>query len=462
MKTLIKVVLIVLLLAVCVGGAALYMKKNGGASDEGFRTAPVKRGDVVSTISATGTVEPEEVVDVGAQVAGQILAFGKDKNGKTVDYGSEVEADTILAQIDDTVYGTDVAQAQSQVEGGKASVARAQADLEQMKAKLRQAERDWARAEKLGPNGAISQTDFDLAKSAYEIAQANIGVGEATIAQAVQSIHQAEAGLQRAQRNLGFTTIKSPVKGVIIDRRVNIGQTVVASLNAPSLFLLAKDLTRMQVWVSVNEADIGHIHAGQPVSFTVDAYPGQSFHGSVGKVRLNAAMTQNVVTYTVEVVTENPDRKLLPYLTANVQFEVARHEGVLTVPNAALRWQPQTEQISPDVRDKQQAAATTGPADGAPRRARGATTKRASVASSEMEGRTGAIWVIDGPFVKPIRVRAGISDGLDTEVRGEGISEGMEVVIGEQRAGTASAGAASGASSNPFAPQFGGTRRGGR
>jgi HlyD family secretion protein len=163
-------------------------------------------------------------------------------------------------------------------------------------------------------------------------------VGEAAILQAKAGLAQAEAVLRRAQRNLGYCTITSPVKGVIIDRRVNIGQTVVASLNAPSLFLIAKDLTRMQVWVAVNEADIGKIRPGQPVTFTVDAFQGETFRGEVGKIRLNASMTQNVVTYTVEIITDNASGRLLPYLTANVQFELSRASYVLMVPNAALRW----------------------------------------------------------------------------------------------------------------------------
>src|SRR4029450_5132323 len=147
-------------------------------------------------------------------------------------------------------------------------------------------------------------------------------------------VPQAEAVWDRPHKSLGYCTITAPVKGVIIDRRVNIGQTVVASLNAPSLFLIAKDLKRMQVWVSVNEADIGSIKAGQPVRFTGDAYPNRAFHGEVNKVRLNAAMTQNVVTYTVEVTTDNSSGRLLPYLTANVQFEINRRRKVLVAPNA--------------------------------------------------------------------------------------------------------------------------------
>ena len=301
----------------------------------------MQRGDLQATISATGTVEPEEVVDVGAQVAGRIVTFGKDKNGEEVDYGSVVEAGMVLARIDDALYAADAASAKAQLAQAKAAVQKAQADLGQMQAKLLQTENDWARAQKLGPSDALSQTDFDAARAAYEVAKANLAVGKAAIVQAQGTVAQAEATLKRALQNLSYCTIVSPVKGVIIDRRVNIGQTVVASLNAPSLFLLAKDLKRIQVWVSVNEADIGRIKPGQPVTFTVDAYPGEVFSGEVGKVRLNATMTQNVVTYTVEIITDNSSGKLLPYLTANVTFIVGERKNVLLVPNAALRWTPQ-------------------------------------------------------------------------------------------------------------------------
>ena len=165
-------------------------------------------------------------------------------------------------------------------------------------------------------------------------------------------IHQAEATLKSFQTDLDYCQIKSPVKGVIVDRRVNIGQTVVSALSASSLFLLAKDLSRVQIWASVNEADIGRIHQGQNATFTIDTFPNDTFTGTVTQVRLNATMTQNVVTYTVVVTTENKDQRLLPYMTANVNFEVARHENVLKVPNAALRWKPRPAEIALDDRAK--------------------------------------------------------------------------------------------------------------
>jgi HlyD family secretion protein len=426
------------------GGAALYFRSAEAESASAFQTARVTRGDLVVAISATGTVEPEEVVDVGAQVAGQILSFGKDANGKTVDYGSVVEQGTTLAKIDDSLYRADAAQAEAQVESARAGVQRAKADLEQMKAKLQQAERDWRRAKNLGPSEALSQSSYDAYQSAYETAKANVAVGEAAILQAKASLAQSEALLQRAQRNLGYCTIKSPVNGVIIDRRVNIGQTVVSSLNAPSLFLIAKNLKRMQVWVAVNEADIGKIHPGQPVAFTVDAFPGETFRGEVGKVRLNASMTQNVVTYTVEIITDNSTGRLLPYLTANVQFELNRRRDVLLVPNAALRWKPSAEQVAPKVRE-----ALDSPSD---RKGKPEGTPRSNSGPAKASGGNmsrGIVWVTEGEYVRPIRVSLGLTDGTNTEVEGKGLTEGLEVVTGLQVQATGQT-----STTNPFTPSF--------
>lgn len=448
-----KVVFALIVLALAGGGAAWYLQREGEQA-VAFRTAPVARGDLVVSISATGTLEPEEVIDVGAQVAGQIVSFGKDADGKTVDYGSHVEAGTVLAQIDDTLYKAQAAEANAQVAQARATLQVANANLAQAKAKLYQAERDWDRAQKLGPSEALAQAQYDSYKSAYETAQANVNVSEASILQAQATIAQTEAAAQRAKRNLDYCTIKSPVKGVIIDRRVNTGQTVVASLNAPSLFLLAKDLTRMQVWVAVNEADIGKIHPGQPVTFTVDAFPGQTFKGEVGKVRLNASMTQNVVTYTVEIVTDNSSGQLLPYLTANVRFELQRRDDVLSVPNPALRWTPSNDQIAPQVRETasvNQAADTNPPSAVRRPPSQGAQPG----AASEGGAARGTLWAVDGKYVRPIPVQVGLSDGSVTEVRGQGLTEGMEIVLGIQPKTTAT----NTDSTNPFAPRF--PRRGG-
>ena len=423
-KTLIAV--IVLGSAAVVAGWYLNPGSQGSVS---YQTAQVTRGDLLLAISATGTVEPEEVIDVGAQVAGQILSFGLDADGKTVDYGSKVAEGTVLAKIDESLYAEEAAQAEAQVQSARANLQHAEADLQQLKAKLYQAQRDWQRAKKLGPSQALAETSYDAYQAAYQIAVANVAIGKAAILQAQAGLTQAEAVLRRAQRNLGYCTITSPVSGVIIDRRVNIGQTVVASLNAPSLFLIAKDLTRMQVWVAVNEADIGKIQPGQPVTFTVDAFPGETFSGQVGKIRLNAAMTQNVVTYTVEILTENRSGRLLPYLSANVQFELNRSSDVLLVPAAALRWQPAPAQVAPQF---QEASTSRIPLETKHPPAPGQLSQQRAGASA-IQGNRGILWLPDGDQVRPMRVRLGLTDGAVTEVAGENLTEGLEFVTGLQR-----------------------------
>ena len=234
---------------------------------------------------------------------------------------------------------------------------------------------------------------------------------------------------------------------MIVDRRVNIGQTVVSSLSASSLFLIAKDLKRIQVWVSVNEADIGNVAKDQPVEFTVDALPNQVFQGQVGKIRLNATMTQNVVTYTVEVNTNNDDGKLLPYLTANAQFMIGRGKGVLLIPNAALRWSPRPKQITPEYRQTPHAH------DGS--RSRGDSGGPDTVAKPQVRG---TIWVEQGKFVRPVHVKTGLTDGIVTEIEGNDVTEGMRIVIGEATQETTDV---PNTERSPFTPQVGrGQRQG--
>jgi HlyD family secretion protein len=428
----------------------------------------------LATINATGTIEPEEVIDIGAQVQGKIVRFGQDPRGggRLIDFRSPVEKDTVLAQIDDKLYQAQVDQAKAQVEQAnanlksaeaqvavaQANVVRAEADLEQMKAKLRQADRDYTRAKQLGPTKALADVDYDTIETTYLTAKATLAVGSATVEQAKASLKDAEANvvkaraavdaakaaLDTAQVNLDYCTIKAPVKGVIVDRRVNIGQTVVSSLNAPSLFLLAKDLKRLQVWASVNEADINNVKPGQAVTFTVDAHPDRVFKGEVApdQPRLNASMTQNVVTYTVVVNTDNSDGALLPYLTANLQFEIDKHTGVLLVPNAALRWKPTPQQVAPEAREEYlRSQRKNKPAPG----------EKPSAAADKEPRNRGVLWVEDNGFVKPVRVRIGLSDGLQTEIVKGDIHEGDTVVVGEGRPTNDTA------TSNPFAPKmFGG------
>lgn len=412
----------------------LFTERRNGAP--AFRTAAVLRGDLQVAVSASGTVEPEELVDVGAQVAGKIVNFGQDDSGKIVDYGSYVRKGTVLAQIDAALFTADVAQAEAQVAQAQAGRERAEADLAQLQAKLDQALRDWNRARKLGPSEALSQSAFDSALSAYEVARANVAVGKAAINQAHSAVAQAKAVLGKARQNLDYCTIKSPVDGVIVDRRVNIGQTVVASLNAPSLFLIAKDLKQLQVWVAVNEADIGSIRPDQQVLFTVDAFPGETFEGVVGKIRLNATLTQNVVTYIVEVNTDNSNGRLLPYLTANVRFIVKEHRDVLLVPNSALRWRPTNPAL---------VASRPDPAPGT----QPAAVKEAG--SGEGQPRSGTLWVQEGKLVRALPVEIGLNDGSWTEVRGEALKDGMMIITGEQ---LPNGDAEVAATVNPFTPKL--------
>jgi len=383
-----------------------------------YKTVSIQLGNLISSISATGTVEPEELIDVGAQVAGKVVSFGKDKNNKTVDYGSEIEEDTILAKIDDSLFYSDMLHAKAQVLQAKASLKKAEASLVKLKAKYDLAISNFTRAEKLRKCNVNSKADHDIFKSEYKATKADIEVGMAVIDQSKAGIALAESALKRAQQNLDYCTIKSPVKGIVIDRRVNIGQTVVASFNAPSLFLIAKDLKRMEVWATVNEADIGKIQPGQDVTFTVDAYPEESFTGKVIKVSLNASVTQNVVTYIVIVSTDNSKNKLLPYLTANVKFEVAKKNDVFMVPNAALRWMPEDEQ----------------------------NLKNHQKTNSNKEG---IIWILGNDKIVPLHVITGISNDTVTEIGSKELKEGMEVIIGFQSQTQKSSSV-----KNPFLPQF--------
>lgn len=474
-----RVLVLLVLLGAAGGGAYVYLSRSTAPRTQ-FRTAEVTRGDLLVSISATGTAEPEDVINVGVQVLGKIEAFGDDPShpGKVIDYGSTVEVGTVLAYIDDSLYSAEVAQAAAAVASAEASVQRARADLEQTKARMILADRNWKRAQELGPSRALSATDYDNYEATYETAKAAVAVSDAAVVQAEKGVQQAQATLDRVQTNLGYCTIRSPVRGVIIDRRVNIGQTVVASLNAPSLFLIAKDLRKMQVWAAVNEADIGNIYRGQRVTFTVDAFPGREFVGEVGKVRLNATMTQNVVTYVVEINTDNSDGQLLPYLTANVKFEVMHRENVLIVPNSALRWSPVEADIAPAFRESARGNGTRrGSGDG--REGSGAdgrqpvSTRPATgdqgVGNLDGEGRgptatapkarpalqPGRVWVRDNGYVRPIAVMTGPTDGSFTEIESRELREGAEIVIGIQ----ARAGAAPESVTNPFTPQPFGNRQ---
>jgi HlyD family secretion protein len=437
MKKLIFMAIVVVALGV--SGFAWWTSR--ATAQTTFRFDEMKRGRLVATVGSTGTLQPRELVDIGAQVAGPIIFIGKDSNTQSgiVDWGSVVEGPvlddkgnvtklgTVLAQIDDSLYRAQVNTAEAQVKSAKA-------DLLQKSAQLHQATADWNRAQKLFPQGGIAQAEYDQFKATFEVAQANVEVSKANIG-------VAQANLKYAQTNLNYTTVSSPVKGVVVDRRVNVGQTVVASLSAPSLFLIAKDLSKMEVWATVNEVDVGKIKVGQDVKFTVDAYPGRVYHGKVvpqGNLaaRLNATMNQNVVTYTVVVSADNADGALYTYLTANLSFIVADRKDALLVPNAALRWQPSKQLVAPDVLESFN-------------RLKG---KKHSVTDPDSQDH-GFVWVKgDDGLLRYVELRTGFTDGVSTEVlerlSGPDLPEHAEVIVGEGRTDNRSDG------SNPFTVQM--------
>jgi len=394
------------------GGVTYYARHTDANSGTVYRLTTIQRGDVAPTISATGTLEAEDLINVGAQVAGLIVSFGKDIHGKQIDFNSVVEKDMVLATIDPVPYQAAVAQAEAVLENS-------QANLLQFEAKVEQTEHDLKRATSLREKHAIAESDYDAAVMNCKTAVANVAVGKATI-------KANKAALDVAKTNLGYTVIRSPVRGTIIDRRVNIGQTVVAALSAPSICLIAKDLRRMQVWALVNEANIGRIYPNMPVRFTVDAHPKDTFDGKVIQIRMNAQMTSNVVNYMVIIETDNPAGKLFPYMTASVSFEEPKRANVLVVPNEALRWKP----------------------------------KSASAAQT-IDGHAGeqhCLWVVGNDGApEPLDVEVGPTDGTVSEVYGERVQEGMKAIVGIQSGENAmdeeDAGG-EGKSNMPFLPKF--------
>ena len=404
MKKILRLLLLILILAVIAILAVWGYKKYAGPGEQlVFRTEKIVRGDLMRTITATGTVEPEELINVGAQVQGMITKFGPDTENKSMDYGSRVKAGGVLAWIDDSLYAAELKSAKAAQAQAKAGIESAKANIQQCEAKLELAELNYQRARQLRPSNAIAQNTYDTTVADYHVAQSNVAVAKASLGQALAQLESANASYERALRNLSYCVIKSPVDGVIIDRRVNVGQTVVSSMNAPSLFLIAKDLKRMQVWVSVNEADIGQIKVGQDVLFTVDAFQNREFKGKVRKIRLNATMSSNVVTYVTEIETDNSDGTLLPYLTANVRFILAKRNQVLTVPNAAFRFMPDPAMVPAEFH------------------------KNLEVKFKRGERQ---IWIRDGKVMRPVTVKTGLTDGSVTEIKAEGLTDGMTVVTG--------------------------------
>lgn len=367
------IVLVVLLAAAALGGWLAFHRTPSVQ----YLTAPVTKGAVTRTVSATGTVNPELTVIVGTYVSGVIQQL-------FCDYNTQVKQGQICAKIDPRTY-------QATVDQDKANLAVAKAQLEKDKASLAYAEVTHQRYAGLAKRQYTSQDAADNAKSTYEQAKAQVALDQATI-------EQRAAQLQAAEVNLSYTDIVSPVNGTVVSRSVTVGQTVAASFQTPTLFLIASDLTRMQVDTNVSESDIGNIRAGDPVTFTVDAYPNRVFHGSVTQVRHSPQTVQNVVTYDVVVGAPNADLALLPGMTASVQIVTDQRNNVVRVPDQAFRYAPSSAPPAP------------------------AEAKR--------------IWVLRDGKPVPVVVTSGLDDDSNTEILKGDVQPGDRVITGEQRGTT--------------------------
>ena len=376
-----------------------------------YRFTTIGRGNIVSKVSATGTLNAVTTVAVGTQVSGQVSKL-------YVDFNSQVKKGQLLAQIDPTL--------------AQQAVADAQASLQKADAQAQQADRDNARNKQLFNDGLVAQ-------SAYEQTQSSASVSYA-------DVKSAQVALDRAKQNLAYTNIYSPIDGVIVERDVQQGQTVAASLSAPQLFVIANDLTQMQILAQVSESDIDQIKQGQDVNFSVQALPNRTFKGTVQQVRLQSTTSDNVVDYTVVIAVANPKGELLPGMTARVDFLTNAAENVLTVSNAALRFHPAT----------QTASTTTATATAAPQ------GQRARTGGGNRNG--GTLYYLDTKGqVQPAKVQTGITDGIVTQVQGANIKEGMQVIAGSLQAGATQT--TSTQASSPFgggsSQQKGGGPRGG-
>jgi len=389
-----KILLIAIPLLVIAGIAAtLFLKR---APEITYKTAKIERGTIISTVAATGNLSAVTTVQVGTQVSGTIQKL-------FVDYNSRVKKGQAIAEIDPSLFNASVEQSQG-------NYLNAEANLLKAKVTLTDAERTLARNRKLLADGIISQGDFDIAETAYQSAKAGMKAAEGSVA-------QTRGSLQQSKTNLRYSVIRSPVDGVVISRAVDVGQTVAASFQTPTLFTIAQDLTKMQIEVSVDEADISRIKLDQTATFTVDSYPEQSFKGKVVQIRNAPVITQNVVTYVVVVNVDNSDMKLKPGMTANVSVEVARKDDALKLPPAALRFRPKLKSEEP--KEKRPAEP---PAAGAGKESGGKPGGRKGGGSQK-------VYILKENKPTAVPVKTGIANNSAIELVESALKDGDEVII---------------------------------
>jgi HlyD family secretion protein len=430
MKKRVLIIGIVVAVAALVG--AFFYTRRGSAEPK-FRKGKIDKGDVVATVTATGTLSAVTTVKVGSQVSGIIAKL-------YVDFNAVVKKGQLLTELDPTPFQQTVDQRR--------------ADLEKAKVELRNAEISLTRSKNLAKQQLLAQSDLDGAQTARDSAAA--------------AVAQSQAALKQAETNLSYTRILSPIDGVVVDRQYDVGQTVAASFQAPVIFTIAQDLTKMQVLTNIDEADVGRVKVGQEASFSVDAFSDQPFKGAVSQIRLSPQTVQNVVTYPVVLDVANLDLKLKPGMTANVQIPVDVRKDALRVANSALRFRPDNSDLVAEVRKVKSTGAGKGgtassapatsertgpPRSGAP----GATGGRPGAGGARPSGGTGTLYVEvpnTGGKLKPVAVRTLITDGNLTAIRTDELKEGDEVIVGlaTARAGAPSSGgqAAPGGGRRPF------------
>jgi HlyD family secretion protein len=330
-----RALVVVLVLAIVGGGAGWYYVQHN-SQPVSVTTAPITRGDVIDAVASTGTLQPVISVTVGSQVSGNIAWLGADFN-------SIVRKNQVIAKLDPTLFDSQVAQAKAQVSQSQANLENAKAQLNRDQANVTYLKLTYERQVDLRKQSLISQDQLDQAKAAADQAAAVVELSKSSIQQAQASVEQAKAQLNTAQTNLEHSIITSPIDGIVTQRSVDVGQTVQASMTAPQLFVIAEDLTQMQVSANIDESDVGRVTPGQDVTFRVDAFPGVDFHGTVAQIRLNPTVVNNVTTYATIVSVPNKDLRLKPGMTTNLTIQVTRRSDVLRVPNTALRFRPSVD-----------------------------------------------------------------------------------------------------------------------
>jgi HlyD family secretion protein len=441
-----KRILVIFLLVAAVGIFAAFNLRGKGPVQ--YYTAPVETGEIKQVVEATGTINAVITVQVGSQVSGTISKL-------YVDFNSHVKKGQLIAQIDPPLFEGALSQARADLENARANLAVAIANTAKARASEVQTKADYDRNLGLSQQGVISQQSLDVAKANADSAAAQVTAALAQESQARAQVQQKEAAVQVAQTNLDYTIIHAPIDGTVVARNVDVGQTVAASLQAPTLFTIAQDLTKMQVYAKTDESDVGQIRSGQKVTFKVDAYPRETFSGTVSQVRMNSTVVQNVVTYDTIIDFNNPELKLFPGMTAYVSIPVATAANVLKVPNGALRYKPdlpaeeiralyQKSGIPENAGGRAQPSARTESSPTTAPRPQTTGSKKAGSAGGSstpisLEGQTPrydsqVVWKLaPDKSLQPVRIKTGITDHTYTEViqdlNGE-LKAGDELVTG--------------------------------